>query len=150
MKFRCRHENLLHAHCLFVYDDDLHIITPRLYVLRELVELYRVRHSAEPCPATIIIRILRQLCIALDYLNKVGIVHRFVYLLSFCCQRRSIPEMFNPTISSLRGTVRLSSVILVNPVQLLKNLLVLLLLASSNSWPLRSSITSLFKREAIV
>uniref|UniRef100_A0AC34R1J7 Protein kinase domain-containing protein n=1 Tax=Panagrolaimus sp. JU765 TaxID=591449 RepID=A0AC34R1J7_9BILA len=72
---RCRHENLMHAHALFVADDDLHIVIPRCYNLRTLIDMYRVRHDSEPCPVAVIARIIRQLCVGLDFLNSAGIAH---------------------------------------------------------------------------
>uniref|UniRef100_A0AC35G6D0 Protein kinase domain-containing protein n=1 Tax=Panagrolaimus sp. PS1159 TaxID=55785 RepID=A0AC35G6D0_9BILA len=75
---RCRHENLIHAHAVFFSDSDLYIILPRFYVLHDLIEVYRERYGAEPIPVAIIARILRQICLGLQFLQRIGIMHRDV------------------------------------------------------------------------
>uniref|UniRef100_A0A914HM17 Fucosyltransferase n=1 Tax=Globodera rostochiensis TaxID=31243 RepID=A0A914HM17_GLORO len=75
---RCRHANIMHLHALFISNGDLHMVLPRLYVLENLSMMYKRRKQSEPIPVTIIAKILRQLCLALDYLQKIGISHRAV------------------------------------------------------------------------
>ena len=91
--FSCRHENIMHTHAVFLADGDLHIVMPRLYVLKDLIEMYRQRKSSEvihcfflyalhvcinvqPIPVRLIAMIIRQLCHALDYLQRAGLMHR--------------------------------------------------------------------------
>jgi len=76
---RCRHQNIMHAHAVFLHDGDLNIILPRLYCLRDLIQMYRVRKNSEPIPVKTIAMILRQICLALDYLQRAGIAHRDVH-----------------------------------------------------------------------
>lgn len=68
----------MHSHAIFFADSDLNIVFPRLYVLHDLIELYRERYDAEPIPIGVIARILRQVCFGLQFLQKVGIMHRYV------------------------------------------------------------------------
>lgn len=79
---RCRHENIMHCHSVFFADHDLHIVLPRFYVLNDLIELYRERYNADPIPVAIIARILRQLCLGLQFLHKIGIMHRYFSFLA--------------------------------------------------------------------
>ncbi|KAL3086710.1 hypothetical protein niasHS_008043 [Heterodera schachtii] len=75
---RCRHANIMHLHALFISNWDLHLVLPRLYVLENLITLYKRRRQSEPMPISIIAKILRQLCLALEYLQQIGISHRAV------------------------------------------------------------------------
>lgn len=71
----------MHSHAIFFADCDLHIVLPRFYVLHDLIKLYRERYNADPMPIAVIARILRQLCLALQFLRKIGIMHRYFTLL---------------------------------------------------------------------
>ncbi|KAI6234489.1 Mitogen-activated protein kinase kinase kinase 4 [Aphelenchoides fujianensis] len=75
---RCRHENILHAHAVFIENRKLHVAMPQFHVLRDLIELYRNTHDHQPISMDVIARIIRQLCKALDYLHSMGVVHRDV------------------------------------------------------------------------
>lgn len=75
---RCRHANILHSHAVFLTDGDLNIVFPRLYHLGMLIDGYRDRKNSEPMPVTIIAKIIRQLCLGLDFLQRAAIVHRDV------------------------------------------------------------------------
>lgn len=44
---RCRHENLLHSHAVFLEDGILSFALPRFHTLEELVELYRSKANNE-------------------------------------------------------------------------------------------------------
>ncbi|KAL7076674.1 hypothetical protein ACQ4LE_003754 [Meloidogyne hapla] len=73
---RCRHANIMHLHAAFISEGDLHIVLPRLYVLKDLVLMYKRLRQSEPIPISIIAKILRQICLGLDFLQKIGIIHR--------------------------------------------------------------------------
>uniref|UniRef100_A0A914KUW3 Protein kinase domain-containing protein n=1 Tax=Meloidogyne incognita TaxID=6306 RepID=A0A914KUW3_MELIC len=75
---RCRHANIMHLHSAFISDGDLHIVLPRLYVLKDIVLMYKRLRQSEPIPISIIAKILRQICLGLDFLQKIGIIHRDV------------------------------------------------------------------------
>lgn len=75
---RCRHANIMHLHAVFMSAGDMHLVLPRFYMLQNLIQLYKRRKQSEPVPITIIAKILRQLCFALDFLQRVGIAHRDV------------------------------------------------------------------------
>uniref|UniRef100_A0A1I7RKY3 Protein kinase domain-containing protein n=1 Tax=Bursaphelenchus xylophilus TaxID=6326 RepID=A0A1I7RKY3_BURXY len=75
---RCRHQNILHAHSVFLNEGNLMIAMPRFHVLQDLIEDYRQAVKNDPISMTIIAPIIRQLCQALDFLQKIGIIHRDV------------------------------------------------------------------------
>ncbi|KAI1708860.1 protein kinase domain-containing protein [Ditylenchus destructor] len=75
---RCRHEHVMHSHAVFISDSDLNIVFPRCYSLNILIEGYRQRKKSEPISVLVIAKIIRQLCLGLDYLQRIGIVHRDV------------------------------------------------------------------------
>ncbi|CAD5206340.1 unnamed protein product [Bursaphelenchus okinawaensis] len=75
---KCRHQNIIHAHSVFMNDGNLMISMPRFHVLYDLVDEFRQLAKNEPMPMTIIAPIIRQICRGLDHLQHIGIIHRDV------------------------------------------------------------------------
>ncbi|CAJ0947806.1 unnamed protein product, partial [Mesorhabditis belari] len=75
---RVRHANLVHLHALSIGLGDVTFVLPHLYCLETLIEQWRVKMNGESIPAEIIMRIIRQICIALQFLSSAKIFHRTI------------------------------------------------------------------------
>uniref|UniRef100_A0AC35TM60 Protein kinase domain-containing protein n=1 Tax=Rhabditophanes sp. KR3021 TaxID=114890 RepID=A0AC35TM60_9BILA len=73
-----RHLNLMHAHATWFSNEtnDIKIVMPFLYCLKDLINLHREKMDNEPLPMVIIGPIIRQVCNGLTYIHNNYVIHR--------------------------------------------------------------------------
>ncbi|CAJ0578394.1 unnamed protein product, partial [Mesorhabditis spiculigera] len=75
---RMRHVNILHLHAVAVDAGDLTFVMPRFYCLDNLINMWRHKFRDESMPADLIMRIVRQICVGLDFLKQANVFHRTI------------------------------------------------------------------------